>query len=387
MIQYCSENAVNVVPGGTMGARWNLSAAEVALSEAAVDPSQWDAAMEAVSEATGSFGAAVFPIGGRLPSVPQSRSLAAAFETYVRDGWIHRDERDRTAPILARARVATELDFTTTDEIRRHPYYQEFLAPHGLRWFAGVIMRSGDDQWCLSIQRSIAQGPFSAREQLQLAALSTRISGAVALSRALGFARADAALGAFEVSNSAVVLLDRCAEVLQVNGAAQRLLGPDLQITRKRLTLRDRDANAALDRALHALLWAQTSSALMPPVVLPRDGKRPLLAYPMRLSAVSSNALAPCQALVVLVDLDARPHPPENALSVSFGLTAAEARLAVRIATGASLESVADEIGIALETARHQLKAIFAKTDTHRQAELVSVMARLLSFPPFQRPG
>jgi hypothetical protein len=28
------------------------------------------------------------------------------------------------------------------------------------------------------------------------------------------------------------------------------------------------------------------------------------------------------------------------------------------------------------------LKAIFSKTDTHRQAELVSVMARLLSAPP-----
>jgi DNA-binding CsgD family transcriptional regulator len=366
--------------------RWNLDAAEAALSEAAIDPSRWDAAMEAVAEATGAFGAALFPIQGRLPMVPRSKSLAAAFETYIRDGWIYHDERYRAWPACVRKGVATDFDFTTTDEIAGHPYYQEFLTPHGLRWYAAVRAASGDDQWTLSIQRSIVQGPFSEREQQQLATLSTRLSGAVALSRALDFARADAALGAFEVSNSAVVLLDRCAEVLQVNGAAQRLLGPELQITRKRLTSQDRNATAALDRALHALLWAQTSSALMPPVVLPRDGKRPLLAYPMRLSAVSSNALAPCQALVVFVDLEARPRPPENALSVGFGLTAAEARLAVRIATGASLESVADEIGIALETARHQLKAIFAKTDTHRQAELVSVMARLLTVtPPAER--
>jgi hypothetical protein len=32
---------------------------------------------------------------GRLPAFPQSRSLAAAAETYVRDGWVHRDERWR----------------------------------------------------------------------------------------------------------------------------------------------------------------------------------------------------------------------------------------------------------------------------------------------------
>jgi DNA-binding CsgD family transcriptional regulator len=365
-----------------MGAQWNLDALGAAFTDAAVDPSRWDAAMEAVAEATGAFGAALLPVRDLSPSYPKSSSLAAVAETYLRDGWIHRDERYRAMSALRRKGVATDLDIITLDEIKRRPYYQELLAPHGLHWFAAIKFASGEHRWTLSIQRSIAQGPFTAKEQQRLAAHSICLSGAAALAQALGMARADAALGAFEVSNTAVVLLDRCAEVLRINGAAQRLLGPHLQITRKRLTSRDRDATAALDRALHALLWTQISSALMPPVMLPRIDKRPLLAYPIRLSVVSTDALAPCQAVVVLVDLDARPRPPENALSVSFGLTAAEARLAVRIATGASLESVADEIGIALETARHQLKAIFAKTDTHRQAELVSVMARLLTVTP-----
>jgi DNA-binding CsgD family transcriptional regulator len=361
-----------------MGAQWNLAAAEAALSDAAVDPSRWDAAMDVVAEATGSFGTLLLPLRGRLPNVPKSRSLAASFDTYIRDGWVHRDVRFRAISTIIRRGVATEFDYTTPDEIARRPYYQEFLAPYGLRWFAGIKFASDDDLWVLSIQRSIAQGPFSPREQKTLAALSVRLSGAAALARALGFARAEAALAAFEASGSAVVLLDRFAEVLRINSAAQRLLGSDLQITRKRLSSRDRDATAALDHGLHALLWTQTSSALMPPVVLPRNDKRPLLAYPMRLSAVSTDALAPCQALIVLVDLDARPRPPEHALRASFGLTAAESRLAVRIATGACLETVADEIGIAQETARNQLQAIFAKTDTHRQAELVAMLARLL---------
>ena len=362
-----------------MGTRWNLNSAEVALSEAAVDPSRWDAAMDVVAEATGSFGTLLLPLRSRLPNVPKSRSLAASFDTYIRDGWVHRDERFRVIPTILGRGIATEFDYITPDEITRHPYYQEFLAPYGLRWFAGVRFVGGDDLWVLSIQRSIAEGPFSPREQRRLAALSVRLSGVAALARALGFARAEAALSAFEVSHSAVVLLDRFAEVLRINSAAQRLLGSDLQITRKRLASRDRNATTALDRALHELLRTQASSALMPPVVLPRDGKRPLLAYPMRLSGVSTDALARCQALVVLVDPEARPRPPESSLRASFGLTAAEARLAILIATGASLETVADEIGIAHETARNQLKAIFAKTDTHRQAELVALLARLLS--------
>lgn len=361
-----------------MGDVFDMERISVAFTEAAVDASRWDAAMDVVSEATGGFGAALFPMRGRLPNVPHSRSMATSFEAYIRDGWVHRDERYRGLPVMTRRGVVTDLDFMTADEIARHPYYQEFLAPLKLRWFAGVKVASGDDLWCLSLQRTIAQGPFSWAEQAQLAGLSARLASAAALARALGFARAEAALAAFEVSGLAVALLDGFGEVLKVNGAGERLLGTDVRILRRRIVSRDHDATAALDHALHAVLWNRTSAALMPPVTLPRAEKRPLLAYPMRLSAVSADALVACQALIVLVDLDRRPLPPEAALRSCFGLTTAEAKLALRFASGDALEHIADELGIAYETSRNHLKSIFAKMDVHRQAELVAVLARLL---------
>jgi DNA-binding CsgD family transcriptional regulator len=60
-----------------------------------------------------------------------------------------------------------------------------------------------------------------------------------------------------------------------------------------------------------------------------------------------------------------------------FGLTPAEARLATTLATGAALDDITDAFGIARETARKRLKAVFAKTATSRQAELVTLFARL----------
>jgi DNA-binding CsgD family transcriptional regulator len=69
--------------------------------------------------------------------------------------------------------------------------------------------------------------------------------------------------------------------------------------------------------------------------------------------------------------------PPEDALRATFRLTTAEARLASRLATGTSLDHAADALGIARNTARAQLRAVFAKTDTSRQAELVALLARL----------
>jgi DNA-binding CsgD family transcriptional regulator len=176
-----------------------------------------------------------------------------------------------------------------------------------------------------------------------------------------------------------VVLLDRFAHVLRVNAAAERMLRGDPRIIRRRIVSADHDATAALDRALHAVLWTRGASALMPPVPLPRPGQRPVLAYPVKLAAMSADALTACQAVLVLVDPDTRPHPPQAALRSAFGLTAAEARLAIKLAAGEPLETAADALGVTKGTARVQLKAVFAKLGLHRQSELVAIMARLLS--------
>jgi DNA-binding CsgD family transcriptional regulator len=67
----------------------------------------------------------------------------------------------------------------------------------------------------------------------------------------------------------------------------------------------------------------------------------------------------------------------EAELRTRYKLTPAEARLAAFMAGGARLVDAAAELGIAKETARTQLRAIFAKTRTGRQAALVALMASI----------
>jgi DNA-binding CsgD family transcriptional regulator len=352
-----------------------------AFASAAVDPSRWNEAMEITAQASGGFGALLVPIRGRQPEFPITDSLRPAAEIYIRDGWIHRDLRYSSLPTLVRRGVATEFDFTTADEIARHPYYQEFQAPFGLRWFAGVKVGSGSEIWVLSIQRSISQGPFSPAEVEELAVLSRHLAGTAELARAFGSARIDAAMRAFEVSGSAVVMLDRCGEVVRANDTAERLLGDDLQIVRRRLVSFDRNATASLDQALHALIWSPGSLALHPPVVLPRKDGRPILAYLSRSPGSIREGFGLCQAIMVLVDLDARPAAVPRDLIEAFRLTPAEARLATRLAVGETIEMTAEKLGIAYETARNVLKSIFHKTETRRQGELIALLTRLSRRP------
>ena len=61
-----------------------------------------------------------------------------------------------------------------------------------------------------------------------------------------------------------------------------------------------------------------------------------------------------------------------------FGLTQAEARLALHLVAGETLRSAEVKLNISYETARSRLKSIFDKTKTHRQAELVIVILTAL---------
>jgi DNA-binding CsgD family transcriptional regulator len=344
-----------------------------------LDPGRWVAALQAVTTATESFGAVLLPnTGGLLPNVPFTEQMGPSAETYFHQGWHLRDQRYNGIEIMRKRGVVDDLDIISADRIKKHPYYQEFLAPHRLRWFAGVKVACADDMWCLSIQRTIDQEPFTAQEKQRLTALSTRLSASVALARTFGAAAATGLLEAFEMSGTAAVLINRHGKAFKLNPAAESVLAGDFQISNGKLVAKNLGASAELNQALHRLLWYGASGRFSPPVCFPRATGRPLLAYPMRPSSLAANALSDCQAIVIFVDLNRVTRPSEDILESAFRLTKAEARLAARIASGETLEQVTDSLAIAKETGRSRLKSIFAKLGVHRQAELVAVVSSLL---------
>ena len=66
-------------------------------------------------------------------------------------------------------------------------------------------------------------------------------------------------------------------------------------------------------------------------------------------------------------------------LRARCGLTPAEARFALRMITGETLQSAAAALDISYESARTVLKKVFHKTGTHRQSELVIVILAMFA--------
>lgn len=78
--------------------------------------------------------------------------------------------------------------------------------------------------------------------------------------------------------------------------------------------------------------------------------------------------------------------PPDARLRCAFGLTKAEARLALHLAAGQSLASAASSFGVRLSTLRSQLMQVYGKTATNRQVELVALLHRSALAPGDGRP-
>lgn len=91
---------------------------------------------------------------------------------------------------------------------------------------------------------------------------------------------------------------------------------------------------------------------------------------------------APAMVLAFLCEPATRAPLSSEALEAMFGLTRTEARVARHLALGLRPEAIAQQMGVAPTTIAFHLRNVFAKTDTHRQAELVAL---LLSLPLHER--
>lgn len=87
------------------------------------------------------------------------------------------------------------------------------------------------------------------------------------------------------------------------------------------------------------------------------------------------------RCVVMLLDLDAHLQPNPYMLQRMFGLTVAETRLAMLLAQGEVPMEIARSRHLSRTTVRSQLAAIFAKTQTRRQAQLVSLLTRVAVLP------
>lgn len=179
------------------------------------------------------------------------------------------------------------------------------------------------------------------------------------------------------------IVVDGDGRILHSNAIASRHLAEQAALTRHggRVQTVALSENIALAEAIK-----RTSSATnahdpwrSPFVVITRERRPPLSVVVVRANGQSERVFDqnPLVALL-LIDPELTTPPGTDVLRALFGFTAREAELAAILMKGDSLEEAARALGIAITTARTFLAHITAKTESHRQPEL---MQRLLAIP------
>jgi DNA-binding CsgD family transcriptional regulator len=356
--------------------------------DAVLSPPRWGSALQFLAESLGAVSCTFYEHDrekgpGRLP-------ISTGHEAFD-DRWA-RNEQHAPDPhvgvylekcnafIKAGYTSAIEHQFSTEEERRTLPYFHETARPENRDWLALAYFSVEGRAWCLSLYRGDDRGPFTPEDAQLFGGVGPYVAKIVSLARKFAAFDVMSTLSTLQRVSCAAVVIDGAGRAIEMNLPAQNLLGADFNLVRGRLAARDPASNRRLQQLVSFALHAGAGSAQRyAPIVIHRDGAPWLLVETMPVTAFGSNLFSAARVILVLTDLASPPRPEATRLSAAFGLTIAEAKLAAKLASGSGINDAAASLGVSRETARTQLKAVFCKTNTRRQAELAALVSRLRS--------
>lgn len=309
----------------------------------------------------------------KLQSSPGIAELTAEFD---RAGW--NEQNTRVSRLLARADYAgflTDSDLHTQDELESLPMYADFLNPRGCAAGAATLIQGGRDDAIVVAIEGFRSHEHSRESTAFLNRLRPHLCRSAVLSSEVDIARQNNLLDAFNAVGSAIGFLDRNGRLLAASEEFQIHLGTLMHDSPGRLRLSDAVADIRLANAIeHTRSWSSGTSIAL------RDEHKIGRAI-LNLVPAARDALQLFNNVSMFAVISrARNNllPDADIISALFDLTAAEARIARAVAEGLTPSEIALRYKVSRETVRSQLKRVLFKTSTKRQAELSTLISRLV---------
>lgn len=283
-----------------------------------------------------------------------------------------------TAPIAQF--YASNLDIPFQERIAESRFYREWIVPQNIAYAAGsIVMREGEWLTEFFVQRSSAQPPFTRHDLARLNQLIPHLQRAIQMrQRFMDLQIGQTYLaGVLDRLVMAAILFDHSGRIAFANASATAQLKKREHWWRDggKLSFRHSGLTHVVDATVHHAIRISGGEEmeLDGVVMVPRTGQSPLtlMITPLR---VEHDMHAEGAALLFAFDPQSAPLVTPGVVRHMFGLTEAEAELAVALCCGKSLDEAALERGVSVHTTRAQLKNVFIKTGTKRQADLMSLL-------------
>lgn len=350
--------------------------------EAAAVPELWPETIEAMAEHAGG-------VGGYLCADYSHHSGNGVVTGSVRPLHVTAAETGiKTSGYTARimdwrpGRFVGDLDVFTSDELSANPYYRKILRPSGYGWCAGSYWPcSTGEQVLVRFERRFDDGPVSAEEMARLDALWPHLGRAGRLFARIGAKQARTMVEVLQGVGLAAAVINTDGRILAVNDDLEALQPRVTSGRTERIAFSDKPAQAKLNELLTHLKEGRTSQLATPIPIPGAPGQPAAVAHLIPARGTARDVLGSLSAILIVTTVTSTQAPSIPLLQAAYNLTPAEARVASNLAMGGTLPQIASELGVSLNTVKAQLKAVFEKTGTNRQASLVSLLSSLRSLP------
>jgi DNA-binding CsgD family transcriptional regulator len=364
--------------------------------QAAVEPERWPAFLE---DLRCHLGLASASLVFRHPG-EDDRGIITSVGADEYYGDTYRSHYHTLNPWLPWGQVAQEGRAVLADsvlaqsELRRTEFYNDWMRPQGLaHLFTTFLCHPGPGEPVAELGglREEAAGPLQDEDLAPVRVLVPHLQRALVIhSRVQGAQmRAGAAEEVLDRILGGVILLDERGAPIAINRTADRILAADdgLVLDRDGPRASTPEQTSEIRRALAGAAKTGKGDGEDSDVVmrLLRPSGRQALEVVVTPIGRESSALFEdrAAAAIFVAEPDVQAERPAARLCRIHGFTQTEAEVASRIAAGVRLSDIGEELGITIHTVRGHLKQLFAKTNTHRQGELVRV---LLAGPARIRP-
>ena len=302
--------------------------------------------------------------------LPVKFEQAFATEFWRDDPWTNGSRRSRAG------RFMLSVEVIANQTLEKTAFYQDLCVPHGLRDAMGACLFRDDNRYVtFGLMRPQKAKGNGEREALLVRPLVSHLASAMRVRLALQ-AQQPAPISARVPMNGlpfAALLVNKGGRVLELNDRADGLLREGQLLTVRHGSLAV--TSSSVDhRRLHAGLEQATRLV---------DPQSTTIAITVRRRVIwliimpaGRATPQPCAFVHVLEERHCAV-PSAHVLRSMFGLTPAEALVAIAITQGHTPNEIAIEYALALSTVRSQLSAVLRKTRTTRQVDLVRLFTRL----------
>lgn len=361
--------------------------------EAALAPEHWSGAIASVTHAIGGHKSILSVQGHATPEAAITSGCDVPPAPWIRreveSGLI---QWTRAAPVGIPLRQTRLMD---DPAFQRSALYTDVILPAGgFYGIAAPLLRLPDHQVYFAAGRELGAVDFSPYDLGAAHRIVPHLAAAVQVQSRLDLAdrRVKGAYDVIARLDFGVILLDARMRPIFANPRAEALAqhADGLVLSRNHVSaLVPADARLLQD-AIAAAVGLQTRrrhvddvsdapTAAMRCSVTRRPPHAPLVIriLPVEASDVPDGISTTTRAILFVMEPDRPPAIDPVLLATTFHFTRREAALAILLARGMDLAEAAMELGIGKGTARGYLKQVLAKTYTHRQAEMVSLVLRV----------